>query len=77
MPFLLRDAIVARVDLKADRAAGVLRVQAAHAEVHADPLRTSEAMADSLRQMARWLDLPDVEVTERGGLATALAKALT
>ncbi len=77
LPFLLRDAIVARVDLKADRAAGVLRVQAAHAEVHADPLRTSEAMADSLRQMARWLDLPDVEVTERGGLATALAKALT
>jgi len=77
LPFLLRDAVAARVDLKADRAAGVLRVQAAHGEIHADPLQTSEALAESLRHMACWLGLGGVVVTERGGLATALARALT
>jgi hypothetical protein len=77
LPFLLRDTIVARVDLKADRAAGVLRVQAAHAESHADPVRTSEALGDSLRQIARWLGLGDIEVTERGDLAPALVRTLT
>lgn len=76
LPFLLNDALVARVDLKADRAAGVLRIQAAHAETHADPVTVSDALAGSLRQMARWLGLGDVEVMEKGDLAPPLARAL-
>ena len=76
LPFLLDDALVARVDLKADRGAGVLRVQAAHAEDRADPVRAATALAVALRQMARWLGLDAIEVTPKGGLAAALGDAL-
>jgi uncharacterized protein YcaQ len=77
LPFLLGDTVAARLDLKADRGAGALRVQAAHGEAHADPLPTSVALAHALRQMARWLGMERVEIAEKGGLATTLAQAMT
>ncbi len=76
LPFLLDDALVARVDLKADRAASVLRVQAAHREADTDPVLASGALAGSLRQMAQWLGLEGVEVIKKGDLAPPLALAL-
>ncbi|HEY3436163.1 MAG TPA: crosslink repair DNA glycosylase YcaQ family protein [Actinotalea sp.] len=74
LPFLLGETIAARVDLKADRQAGVLRVQSAHAEPDA-PAETADELTAELAEMARWLGLDDVVVSAGagGGLAPALA----
>jgi uncharacterized protein len=75
LPFLLDQALAGRVDLKADRAAGVLRVQAAHAEPQA-PAETPERLAVELWRMAGWLDLGGVVVEPRGDLAARLGAAV-
>jgi uncharacterized protein YcaQ len=76
LPFLLGDQLVARVDLKADRQAGVLRVQSAHAEPGADHPAVAAALAEELRLMADWLELDRVDVVARGDLSPDLARAV-
>jgi hypothetical protein len=71
-PFLLDDEFVARVDLKSDRAAGVLRVQGAFGEPGVDVGRVVEALATELTIMADWLGLSGVWVGDRGDLAKPL-----
>ncbi|HEY4917231.1 MAG TPA: crosslink repair DNA glycosylase YcaQ family protein [Solirubrobacteraceae bacterium] len=72
LPFLLGERLVARVDLKADREAGVLRVQAAHGEPAAPP-ETAGALREQLHALASWLGLGGVEVVRSGDLARALS----
>ena len=74
-PFLLGDRFVARVDLKADRARGVLRVVSAWVEEGCDPGLVAGELATELASLAAWQGLSAVEVLPRGDLAPALARA--
>ncbi|RBY80665.1 winged helix-turn-helix domain-containing protein [Geodermatophilus sp. TF02-6] len=76
LPFLLGDRLVARVDLKADRQTGVLRVQSAFAEPGVDRAEVAAALATELTEMSGWLELDSVAVRDRGDLAPDLAVAL-
>lgn len=85
LPFLRGERVAALVDLKADRAAGLLRVHAAHEPPAAgagdDPGEVAADLADELRLLAGWLGLGDVVVGDkdgapRGSLAGVLAGAL-
>jgi uncharacterized protein len=75
-PFLLGERFVARVDLKADRAAGMLRINSAWLEPDQDPTTVAVELASELRTTAGWLGLSGVQVQPRGDLAPPLALAV-
>ena len=72
LPYLLGVELVARVDLKHDRARRTLLVQAAWGEPGADA-DVAQSLAGSLQQMAQWLGADQVEPASRGDLAGPLA----
>lgn len=77
LPFLLDERLVARVDLKSDRQAGVLRVQGAFAEPGVDRVRVARELAAELELCAGWLALSGgVAVGDRGDLSEPLRLAL-
>lgn len=71
-PLLMDGRLAARVDLKADRAEGTLRVLGAFAEPQAPRPRVAAALAGELWSMASWLGLGGLSVADRGDLAPAL-----
>lgn len=77
-PFLLGERFVARVDLKADRARGVLIVRAAWGEpgIDASDADVARALAAELGELARWTGCAQVRVEPRGDFAATLAAAV-
>jgi uncharacterized protein YcaQ len=65
LPFLLGDCLVARADLKSDRAAGRLRLIASHFEPGTDRDQAVAALDSELREMAGWLGLEYLAVRRR------------
>lgn len=76
LPFLHGDRLAARVDLKADRKAGMLQIPAAWLEPAAEADETATALAAELRRLAGWLGLEAVAKPERGDFAGPLSAAL-
>jgi uncharacterized protein len=73
-PFLLGDRLAAQVDLKSDRKAGVLLVQAAHLESGASAEEVLAPLAAELRSAAAWQGLAEVRIAKKGGLSAALSR---
>ena len=76
LPYLHEGHLAARVDLKADRQAGALLVQSAHAEAGVDHADVAAGLATRLAELAGFLGVPDVRVQPAGDLAGALATAV-
>lgn len=74
-PLLMDGRLVARVDLKADRAANSLRVLGVFGEPGTERPRVAAALAGELESMASWLGLGGFSVANRGDLAGELRAA--
>jgi uncharacterized protein YcaQ len=72
LPILVGEDLVGRLCMKADRQASILRINAAWHEDDMPPGPVAEAISPTLKQMAGWLGLERVEVSDRGNLAKAL-----
>jgi uncharacterized protein YcaQ len=75
LPFLHNERIAARIDLRAERAAGRLAVHAVHEEQPGLDDEGMHALAHQLRQLANWLDLPQVLINCQRASAARLRSA--
>lgn len=76
LPFLHHERLLARVDLRSERAAMRLAVHAVHLEEAVLSEEAHQALSDSLQALAHWLGLDEVwlapSVSQLGGLAGSL-----
>ena len=78
LPFVHRNGILARVDVKNDRQESVLRILSTWGEAHDDdPADTAAALANELRHLATFLGTSDIDIQNKGDLAPELARHFT
>jgi uncharacterized protein YcaQ len=76
LPFRMGEDIVARVDLKADRQAGKLLIQAAYGEEGVDIEQVTSALAAELIELGNWLGLEKLKVRRHNSFARELGKRI-
>ena len=76
-PFLLGDTLVARCDLKADRARKTLVVQGAFLERGQNAGRVAPELARELNSLRTWLQLDAIEIAGRGNLSAKLRRVIS
>jgi uncharacterized protein YcaQ len=76
LPFLHDSRLVARLDLKADRKARQLRVQAAHAEPTWNDDKDLPPLVERLAELSTFLGLTGMVVARKGDLAKRLAQGV-
>jgi len=72
LPVLHGEQLVARLDIKTDRAGGALRVLGAFAEPDVDHAALAERLSPHLLELARFVGVDDVSHGDRGDLMPAL-----
>ncbi|MEI6571695.1 MAG: crosslink repair DNA glycosylase YcaQ family protein [Actinomycetes bacterium] len=77
MPFLLGEDLVARVEMKSDRKAGVLNISGAWAEPGVELGLVAEALASEASSLAEFLGLDRVTLGRRGDLMKSLRSAVS
>ena len=76
LPVMVDGHLVARLDVKTDRAAGVLRIKASHAESGRKSPETAEGVGRAITDLATLVGVESIEVEARGDLAPLLASVL-
>ena len=74
LPVMVDGHIVARLDIKTDRTAGVLRVLSAHAEEGHNTMATASRVGEAVTDLARLVGVEQVEIVDKGDLAPLLRK---
>jgi len=75
LPFLQGERLTGRVDLKADRSSGTLRILAAYHEDGEDPEHVAGVLMAELDRVREWLGLTRIDIDERGNLAARLRRS--
>ena len=77
LPFLDRNKLRARVDVKANLEKNILEVRGAYGEGRTVDQETAESLAHELQALASWRNLDGLKIGKRGNLANPLKRILS
>ncbi len=76
LPFLMGESFAGRVCLKADRENSTLLANSIHHEEFVNCDEVAKNLVTEIKEMAKWLSLPNIKIGSSGNLAAYLQKAI-